>query len=403
MNYKINMSKILVRVFSVFVCVLPILQYYKVSFLPFNIATMGLIFFGVFFAIERLSLGGTIILNNSPVKKSVCLYLLFIVVNLIITTIYYKYSSNWNNYDELFRMILLVTVFMVGTSYFDLSEAMRFFGKLMILNSFLIACQNILYYVLRRCVLLVIPSLVTEHGYLLFRGRFAGIYMEPAHFAQCALLVLAYYIFQDASDVSKSFRKTIIICISIGIIISGSGQGYILLLILFSMWLVTYLNKDGITKEKVFLGLMVPIVVIFVLFLLMQIPFVARAANRFTDLEIGFGGTALRGRTWTNEIFKRLPIKQKWIGIGFGHLKDLTRGYSNSLNTHLIQCGYFSILFIANILIALARNGMEFARKFVLLFSIMIYFSEAFNPMWLTFFLFFLYQEPKKTRGKKYV
>lgn len=212
--------------------------------------------------------------------------------------------------------------------------------------------------------------------------------MEPAHYAQSALIYLSTFLF----DTKKSYKlsKTAFVIILFGVIASGSGQGYALTAVLFGIWFLNHLRITKLSVQKLFRLTGAALALGVVCLISLRIPFVQHAVSRFIGPDGSLGGQALAGRTYTNIIFQQLSPKEKIYGIGFGHLSDLTSGYANSLYAHLIQCGYLSLGVLVFIFLYLLIKGKPRTKAFSILYALMVCFASVATPMSLCFFLLFM-------------
>ena len=221
--------------------------------------------------------------------------------------------------------------------------------------------------------------------------RFGGLFMEPAHFTQSAMIYLCFLIFDNNKGLNNKYK---IILIIVGIVFSGSGQGYLFLAILLFLWLFKYLFLGKKTRGGIITLVTVGVVVISSIPLLYQFSFFQNALSRVANNNFGFGGKALAGRTYTNYIFGELDVQKRFIGVGFGHADDLTIGYVNSLYRHLFECGYISIPFLVLLIIVPSFKGDYAVISYCLIFWIMIYFTGVWAPMTLFHSLLFIYLTP---------
>ena len=382
---KIGLSAI----FSCYIAVIPILEYYRSPLGGFNSATfLAMAFLALFFALLILKDRDKRIVFDGRMLP-VWLYIVFMTFNIIVCFSLYNYSYNWDNLSSFVRFIVLFFSLLVfGHNYFDFSIAIKFLEKFLVVCAVLIFIQDFLYIFLHVGINMTVPGLLMNASDAVYAGRPGGLYMEPAHYSQSALLYICVYLFSKNSELNLS-RKSFILVI-LGIIASGSGQGYAFLGIIYCIWLVYNLRVKNLSPKK-FVGILLSIVgVILLCSILIQIPFVQTAVSRFISEDGTLGGKALQGRTYTNIIFKELNQTEKTFGIGFGFVKSLTDGYVNSLYTHLIQCGYLSLIPLGYIFIYVLTKGQTFARVFIILYAIMVCFAGVATPMGLCFYLLFL-------------
>ena len=375
-------------VFSAYFALIPILQYYISPVKSLNLAT--LISFGFLLVfIINLFYAGKYRLERliTPVR----VYTLFIVFSLVLTSIIFHYSFTWGNIGPTIRLIFLyISLIALGNKWFDVNKAFSVLEKVLMISAFFIIIHTVLFSVAHIRVTPIIESLVTKDSLNLDlnRVRTGGLYMEPAHYAQNAILYFCYKLFPLSKERATLSKRTIFI--GAGLIFSGSGQGYAMLAVVYSIWLfyTTFIEKASVRKVITAAGSILIVLIAFVA--LLQVPYVRYAINRIIALDTGasvFGGQALAGRSYTNHYFYEFSTSMKMTGIGFGHIAEITSGgYTNSLYAHLIQCGYPSVVFLGFIIFYYFKNGSAAVRVHAILYAIMITFTAMANPMMLCFF-----------------
>ena len=379
----------LTSIFSCYVAIIPILQYYISPVSSVNLATfISFLFLFLFFLCVAIN-GWKFYVEKLILPLS--LYVLFIFANVVITSSIFDYSYSWNNLGPLVRLIFLyVSLMALGNRYFDVNKAFLFLEKVLVLSAIFIFIHAVLYSFAHIRLNPIIQPLVTTDSLNLDLNsvRSGGFYMEPAHYAQSAILYICYRLF-PAKYNRKVMDRNLLIIIG-GVIFSGSGQGYVMLAAVYAVWVVYSLFMERASKKKITTVMASIVVVIIILVFLLQIPFVQNAVNRFIATDSGvntLGGQALAGRSYTNHYFHEFNSLKKVTGIGFGHIASITRGgYTNSLYSHLIQCGYPSIVFLMYIIVYYFRRGIVATKVHVILYAIMITFSAMANPMMLCYF-----------------
>lgn len=385
-------------IFSAYVVIIPVIQYYKSPLSIFNLATFLAIAFFIVFAflsVSKRQLG----MNKETHLRPARIYVVYITLNVIITTFYYDRGLNWDNINAYCRMLLLfVALLLMGYRHFDKTMALKVLEIVLIINSLLIIIQMLFRYVLSVGISFSIPQLLTEANYGKMYDRFSGFYMEPAHFSQSAVLYLCLTIFDDnfKNNHVRPWKQLLVI---VGIVLSGSGQGYFILLAMYFMWLLFSFRKKTISGNRLIFALFSIIVALIAIVLLSKVEFVRNAVSRVTSENGIFDSEAFIGRTYTNTFFDGLSNTQKWIGVGFGHEFDVVNKglYINSLYTLLIQCGYTSIFLLGYILGYVFIHSQIQYKVFVIIYAITMSFAAVGNPTGLCFYLLFLLPRDDKS------
>ena len=377
------------KIFSIYVILLPILQYYKSPIPIFNMATFLAIVFMFVFIVD--SKGKIRIFKR---HTTVFLYLVFITFNTLITHAQIHYPLNDNILDYLRMLLLVISILGLGTAYFDYKYALSALEKVLIASAFFMVIQLFFYYILGKPITGNIPALVTNSGYGSGKQRAAGFYMEPAAFAQSAVLFLSFRLFGNNKISKKELKNNFIIIL--GVLLSGSGQGYFFLLLLAIMWLLYTFFFSGMNTKKMMNGIAILFLIIIIGVIVLQTPYGQYAVSRILPDESStlydqIGGIALSGRTYTNKKFYTLPQLQQLWGVGFGRSEAVVGSYYiNSLYYYLIECGYISIGIWAIILLIIIKNGDLRIRAFTLFYIIMFYFTGCARPMMLCYYFSFL-------------
>lgn len=380
------------KVFSVYVVLLPILQYYKSPLSSFNLATFLTI---ILFPILLFSQHGNIkwYANLLPIN----VYTLFITFNVVLTTILYKYPISMEYDGAYLRMLLLfVSILYLGQFYFNVEYATRALEILLIVSAAFMVIQFVSSFVLGYYITGKINALVTLEDYTSI-SRVTGFYMEPAQYSQSATLYLSLRLF--SADEKSNVRKILIVIL--GVVMSGSGQGYFFLVMIGAFYLLEY-NKH-LNSRKLLYGMMFFCVFVILAIIVTKIPYVKTAISRIIPSETGvLGGAALAGRTYTNKYYMLLsPIQKRW-GVGFGLVQTAIPSskfaYVNTLYVHLIECGYVSIaIWIMMLLYCFIKSAREI-RVFLILYTIMLYFSGMGRPMMICYFFSFILAQMRNSK-----
>lgn len=376
------------KIFSGYVATIPILQYYISPVGSLNLATAISFVFLLFFTISILRRGR---IGFESLVKPMRFYVLFIVANLIITSFVFNYSYTWNNVGTTVRLFFLyIGLIAIGNRWFDHEISFYIMEKILMVSAFFVIIHTILYSTAHVRVTPIIESLVTKDSLNLDlnRVRTGGLYMEPAHYAQSAILYLCYKLFPNTKEKPVLDKKSLFVIV--GLVFSGSGQGYAMLAVVYCIWVfyTMFIEKANIKRFFIAGGSVALVLLLFVA--LLQISYVRNAITRIVAMDSGsiaFGGQALAGRTYTNHYFHEFSDLMKLTGVGFGHVAEITRGgFTNSLYAHLIQCGYPSLFFLVNIFAFYFKKGPASVKVHTILYAIMITFTAMANAMMLCFF-----------------
>jgi hypothetical protein len=376
--------------FSVFVCTLPITQYYKSPIPVFNLATcLSLLFFIYFLCKQKF------IIYRTSVTSTAYIFAAFITINVILTFIIYNRSVQFSPLMEFLRLLLLVgSLLILGGRYFRRDYALHVLEIILIASACFMVVQFICYYALHRPITGNIPFLVTNVGYRTARERPTGFYMEPAAYAQSAIMFLCFKLFGKTKIAKPEIVRMCIIIA--GILLSGSGQGYMFLALVLTMWIMYRTFFSPISSHNALKGLVIIGCIFIVLSLVLRSSYgqyvLSRIVNEESDGVLrSIGGSALSGRTYTNRFFDMLSNQQKWLGLGFGHGNEVLNGYYvNSLYYYLIECGYLSIAAWGLIVFSILKRAELPVKAFLIIYVIMFYFTGCAKSMMFCYYALFM-------------
>lgn len=382
------------KVFSIYVMSLPITQYYKSPVSGFNLATFSAIVFFLVFAVKT-----QMRITHDRRSLPVQILIVFVTVSMLTAAaVHHTPFSEMRIVNYLRAMLLFCSILLLGKKYFDRGYALRALEVLLIASVAFMVFQNFMNIVFHHPIKGNISFLLTNESYGVSgnrRLRPAGFYMEPAAYAQSAMLYLAYSIFRKTKKTKYTLLKNM--AVILGVILSGSGQGYAFLVILFSILIFYHTFFCATTKKGLISGIALTIVLVVGAIIIMSSSYgqyvLSRIVNEEADGFSMFGGSALSGRTYTNWHFFILDLKTQIFGVGFGRIATVTgQYYVNSLFYWLIECGYVSIpILILIALIAFFRGNLG-TRVFIIIYAIMFTFSGCGRPMMIChYFMFLLY------------
>lgn len=372
----------LIRLFSVYIALMPILQYYKSPLSIFNAGTfLCIVFLGAF-------LVKTVKARTLKIRKAavIAAYLILLLVNYVLQVIY-RDSSYVNgltmNYAR--AIILVVTILLIGSQYFDENFAFKVLGMLLVASSFFMVIQIVGGLAGLRFTG-TIPSLLTEPGYGVPSSRVSGFYMEPSHYAQSALLYICWSLYNKEKKTKKQIIQIGIVMI--GIVLSTSGQGYILLAVALVTWYCQQFVFTGkISRQRFYHGIIIVIAICAVAALASQLTVFKVAVSHFSSENGILGSQGFLGRTWSAYLLDDLSGRDRWIGMGLGALKNV---YMTGYNSYLYSFGYLSYLFFAVVIGQIWFSKKPYSFLFAVIFAIEIYISSVINPYYICFFMSFI-------------
>lgn len=154
--------------------------------------------------------------------------------------------------------------------------------------------------------------------------RFPSFFLEPAHFSRYVALslIVTLFCYKGKNKVAVSLMQ------SLGIVISGSGNGYMVLVIVWGMFLYNHLRKGKITAWQLIYS---SFIVIGVVVFLQKNSMVTYVYHRIFDgIQTGESG-AVKARTKNfSELMNTMPYLILF-GHGFGTVPKLNAWMSDLL------------------------------------------------------------------------
>ncbi len=379
------------KLFTAFIVFIPILSYYKSPVSGMNSATFGALCFFAWFFIARPQPSR----QRARFLSPAWLYMAFLSFNVVLTSFLYDYPLLDPRLLAIVRaFFLFFPILILGGKFFVFPQAVSMLEKLLIASVFWIGVQTVCARLLHHPVTGNIPFLVTHEAYKSAGTRPTGFYMETSEFAKNAIMYLCFTLFGKKALTPRQARK--VLWVVAGIVLSGSGMGYALLLTGFVVWIFHNVVFKKMTTGKLLGGTVLIVILVGAGTAYLQTPMgqfaLSRIVSEEEDGNLGrWGGQALSGRTFSNDAFYRLPDTKKRWGVGFGHVSDVIgQHYTNSLFSHLITCGYACIpVWLAMLGIIFWRGDMRI-KVFSVVYAALLCISACGNPMGISYYFSFL-------------
>lgn len=312
----------------------PIVRYYKVPLIGIGFeAVMAVMIFivGLLLWIKRLYCK-----SEKELLKSKRFFLLFLIWAAVVTLYYelfteFSISNPASNYN-----VNSITIFFVSglIIYFILSESIKIENCLKIYSRFV--CIMLLIVLLQWILLLMgvrisfkLPFEYTADWAYMSNKIFGmnsyptGLFSERSHLCEYLCPYVALCLFSNKIVDKSRIKKAILI--SAVIIGTASGNGIMILLIEWVLWFLGL----GQNKENIHLSNRIVIVLIGIVGVVSMYLFLSRIprfANMFSTLFVDSTGSKYTSSKADYRIYRgfdiyfRLPIVQKIVGVGFKHM-----------------------------------------------------------------------------------
>ena len=368
---------------SCLLIMLPVFEYYASFIKALDLASFLVIAYFIFFSF------------SGQMRSSWnCILLLgmYIILAMPVSIVAFKgemltgYSDAGQILLRVFKLTALFFIIFACGVYkkFNLKTAIKIMSLIVYVTTAFIIVQRISYSLgheiinpLDRFVRYGREETVSQGASGFYRP--SSLFFEPAHLAQYVLFYICLRLFDENRTKQNIFDS---ICGSVAIVCSTSGQGILMLVVLYIIFSFTYVNKN-IFKT---LG-MLSLIILGSIFLY-KFDFVAKAMNRiFTG---DFESSAVSYRIgYGLDLFRSLPLALKVFGCGFGNVP--VGVYFNGLEYVLNTLGVLGLLIV---LLLLAANFLrvKFAGKvIVLVYFCLLCGAQMFSAISLSFTFNLLY------------
>jgi len=363
------MNKKLVKIFSTLIICFPILQQYRSPFSGVPLAEF----------LSMLCL--PFLLLNFKLKKNRVWYSYIFCITLVFYNLFFIIWGNQFNIPIKNTNILIGTIrlsfhffliFLGSNSLFDIGYSIKVYKLLGILTTAYLTIQFLTFHLFNLTLPWILPFLkVYQEGYndIDFNSFFMdfyrpySIFLEPGFYVQFILPLLVILLIDNRNKDVKTA-----IFLTIGIVLSTSGQGLMLLPVVWGSYVVLK-YKRNILK---FIGGL--IISLFVIFLIRDTEIVSRSLGRL------FGGenTSSYLRIYQPlELYDRLSFSNQIVGIGYNNIEAVFGNfYLNSIGFLLISTGIIgTLIYFLYVLTLFFQLKIVSSRVILFIFTILLFVS----------------------------
>ena len=378
------------KLYTILIIMLPILGVYKSPVYFFDLGTF-LVLASFPFILYKSK--GTI-LNNKT---------LIILLAYIFTASIYIFAHEFMLLLPILRtvkfLIMIFAVLLLGYhKLFDAEYAIKILKVITNVAVMYLIVQIVLYRGFGILLPNGFPMLADNSGYLsniyISAIRPSSFFLEPAHFAQYSIVYLTYCIFgiESHQKLFKNWKNALFI--TVGIILSTSGQGILMVVILMSIWLLLNIAKKKIKLQNIIYTFCMIMLLLIALPLIMKTEVVTNLLTRIFTENISGGGNALYARVSGYTILQNLNGIHSIIGMGFGNVPEnmYLSGYA-----YIIYCtGYLGLAIFITLLTSTFLKVHKFSKVLVVLFAIMLIGAQMFTATSICFYFAIFYISKSK-------
>lgn len=371
---------------AVFIVLLPLLSIYKspLAFLDLGSLIM-LILFPVLFCVTRKR-------TSFKMPVDIRLWIVYLVYMTAVTVLAYVFGEAYTSaVFYTMRMIkniiyIAFTLYVAGKQVFNVQLARRTYHTVIWIATAYIFVQYALFHLFHYGLAGYIPVLIQAESY---RSRVetiaAGVYFrptslfyEPSHYAAYVLMGIILYLFYSDNTFRNVIRAAVI---TLGIFVSTSGQGIVLSLMIWGIWLLKqfrYISRHMQTV-KVLMLLFVFALIYYMLFTPSGMEIIGRWMPKPGQV------SAVETRSEGFRALKEMPGVAWILGNGYGNIPG---GYFSSWAFNF-WC--FGIIGTSVIVLIYLECWMKSAQKcIVFINAVLCIFSTAFMGIYFVFYFTFI-------------
>lgn len=401
--------------FSLLIISLPITRLVK-TFIPGVSLAEGLLILLLFY----------MVLNNKVTFKFKQQFQLILIwmVSLMFSLISYALigSFPFEVFSRILRTTLYVIVLIFTFDYFDYSLVSKTHKILLYTSSILVIIQFVEYIITGNFFIhRILPFPVYNNGlkapmisHLGFL-RPSGYFLEPSHLSQFFLPGVVLSLFNWGKNKGLDYKSLILFLITI--FISGSTNGIVISGIILILFMAYKVYKERNIKVFGFVLIGITTLIVFLYWQNEMFAYIYSKINFSSDETRRMQGIRIL-RGW--EIFKNLPIKYKFIGIGHGNIKNYmllnniittydpsnidNLDYVNGLSALVIYYGIPIFLTFLLLLFNMFKNGV-IIDKFIIITLLLLMSTSGIDInlifIYIISFSFFSFEKMKLKKSMK--
>lgn len=378
------------RTYTLLVVITPIMCVYKSLAPGIDLATFIFLAFSL-----RIFIAAK---GKISIVKPLIAFFVYVIISTLVSL---QMQESFSIFSIVLRlgkylMVIFLVIIIGNRQLFDVDYGFKLLKRVTLMAVGYIFLQTIMYRAAGILLPNAIMSLVSyqeyaeidyerlaEHFY-----RPTAFFVEPSSYCQYTLLYLSFSVFGWKGEKLVHNWK-IAAAITFGILLSGSGQGIMMAVLIWVMW---FLKRLVFTKLQM-KNLVVLVSLVLVLAVsspfLMQSELVSKPLERvFTDNKEG-GGNAFMGRMGGYMYFGMLPNTFKLIGMGYGNVpKDV---YFNSLSYTLYCNGILGCLLLVYLFGDIVIKGTGFQKVFGMIYFGLLAGATTFTATNICFYFSFIY------------
>lgn len=342
--------------YALFLSLIPVLLMYRFPGLGIGISTLMILIGLVYSTI-------VIILNVSKVD--------FRVISVVLIYLIYVFIKS-TGMDAVLPIIILVHILAISTGFVDVYYLRKYIETISAVASICLISQVVIHTIFGIHVPLINSNYIIESlsdyirpintGYsgAVNFYRPSAFFLEPSHFTQYCILGLGSRLF------SNNRNKKVNILITLGIFLTTSGMGFVLVFAIWGWWYISNYGKNSL-KQNAGRILLVIVLIPVIIYVMSRTQYFGNVINRFLLPENSSGSVnAISGRTfWWNTYFRGLSWRELIFGFGSYSLPDR---YFTGFMTVLYAYGIIGVVLLIISYINIALRDKSLARTFCIMY-----------------------------------
>ena len=360
------------KIYALFLSILPVIMVYKTPGLDIGLSTLFIIVFLIHgFAAVVCNMRKIEIYRILPIV----LYLLYMI---------FKNSGM----EAFLPIIILIHIVAFSTGAANEKFLRLSIETISVAASICLLIQVLVHAVFEFHIPMINSNLILDSlsvyqqpiktGYSVIEKMYrpSAFFLEPSHFTQYCIVGLGSSLFRFEKKISHS------ILITLGIIFTTSGLGFVLVFVMWSWWYISNNDRRLLLRNKgriITIAIVVPILIIII----SKIPFFGSITSRFLTPESYGNYNAIAGRLfWWDTYFGSLSWKDLIVGFGADKLPDI---YFTGFMTVLYAYGIIGVALLIFSYLTTAIKGKTLARTLSLMYIGLFFMANLINMISLIF------------------
>lgn len=376
------------KIYTFLIIFFPILSIYRSPIASIDMGTFLICITGVAIALNKK---WVIELQ----RKLLPLILYVVIITSISIFSVSLYAPSTTVLTRMLRFVILLGIFsFCNKDYFDFDYGVHLLQKVTVIASVYLIIQFLVYNASGYILPNFIPGLTKAQGLTQSNvlSEYANFYrptsffLEPSSFVYFAALMLVCSLFlQEYVEIWN--KNVTAILITVAIIFSTSGQGFIVVAVTWGCWFLKLLIQRSINRIKIIKIIGVFVLMLIIVPIIMRSEIVENTLGRIL-VEDPNEMSAIDARSGGYDMFKNLSSFRKIVGMGFGNLPD--NMYFSSIADILFTLGIIGLLIVLVLYLKLFIHGRLFQKMLCVVSMILMFGGGLFTATYLLFYLSFI-------------